>query len=504
MAKKLEEHLYRSARTKEEYVDPATLKFRLHLIAKGGGISKPEEEEDVVEAGDDRSGGGGGSVISRSSSGVQSFGLGIGRDVSSNTHSLSSFIDNNKQAKSGEHVSVGQGNFSSMAGIVGLHLSLSPPQQMRSQADRRQELQHSKEGQTLSGSPIAPANDSNFVSIAHDSSAPRQKMTEVNVIQQQRRLLLLRHSSKCTSGPSCHMQHCPQMVILWKHLKKCRDTSCKVSHCLSSKCVLNHYRKCQREGDTASCAICGPVVNHARQIDEERITRNEASGRGEDDMGADEFDTIVFSSQSQELTDSFDDMGSFHGDINIDSAVDDLFDCETTQLNNIEPIDAFPTRERNTMPKSISDDRQIIPAGGPITQDLGMPTSALHLPRNIDITQEQARKAGTMADFQAQTQVQVKNDSGSSAQELQKELDQKQLLSQLIQQQKVMICVYEIISFSPTFPHHSPYLHRQTFSARIENCNKSLRLPLICNRRNICRKSRLFASSYTHSIISSN
>ena len=35
MAKRLEEHLYRSAQTKEEYLDPSTLKKRLQLIAHG-------------------------------------------------------------------------------------------------------------------------------------------------------------------------------------------------------------------------------------------------------------------------------------------------------------------------------------------------------------------------------------------------------------------------------------------------------------------------------------
>lgn len=39
MAKKLEDHLYRSAHTKEEYVDLASLKRRLHLIAKANSIA---------------------------------------------------------------------------------------------------------------------------------------------------------------------------------------------------------------------------------------------------------------------------------------------------------------------------------------------------------------------------------------------------------------------------------------------------------------------------------
>ena len=40
MAKKLEEHLYRSALTKEEYVDQSTLKKRLQMIAHGLGVPK--------------------------------------------------------------------------------------------------------------------------------------------------------------------------------------------------------------------------------------------------------------------------------------------------------------------------------------------------------------------------------------------------------------------------------------------------------------------------------
>lgn len=40
MAKKLEEHLYRSALTKEEYVDQSTLKKRLQMIAHGLGVPR--------------------------------------------------------------------------------------------------------------------------------------------------------------------------------------------------------------------------------------------------------------------------------------------------------------------------------------------------------------------------------------------------------------------------------------------------------------------------------
>lgn len=80
------------------------------------------------------------------------------------------------------------------------------------------------------------------------------------ILQQQQRLLLLRHASKCNAGPQCSTKFCEQMVTLWKHMKTCRNKNCKTSHCLSSRCVLNHYRICKSNGRTATCEVCGPVM----------------------------------------------------------------------------------------------------------------------------------------------------------------------------------------------------------------------------------------------------
>ena len=45
---------------------------------------------------------------------------------------------------------------------------------------------------------------------------------EKNIRQQQQRLLLLRHASKCTAGPSCKTPSCAEYIQLWKHMKKCK------------------------------------------------------------------------------------------------------------------------------------------------------------------------------------------------------------------------------------------------------------------------------------------
>ena len=95
-----------------------------------------------------------------------------------------------------------------------------------------------------------------------DALAKAQKKKVIR--QQQKRLVLLRHASKCRVGPSCSIKFCPQMVVLWKHMKSCHDKSCKTAHCLSSRCVLNHYRICKGENRTETCEVCSPVMKHFR------------------------------------------------------------------------------------------------------------------------------------------------------------------------------------------------------------------------------------------------
>ena len=49
MAKRLEEHLYRSALTKEEYLNTSTLKKRLQMIAHSLGVQKNPGEKETGE-----------------------------------------------------------------------------------------------------------------------------------------------------------------------------------------------------------------------------------------------------------------------------------------------------------------------------------------------------------------------------------------------------------------------------------------------------------------------
>ena len=58
MAKSLEEHLYRSAQTKEEYLDPSTLKKRLQLIAHGLELHRSTSSGSMQSSGSQNNAGG--------------------------------------------------------------------------------------------------------------------------------------------------------------------------------------------------------------------------------------------------------------------------------------------------------------------------------------------------------------------------------------------------------------------------------------------------------------
>ena len=100
-------------------------------------------------------------------------------------------------------------------------------------------------------SPIPPCWGGNHKSIANNQS-------RIQIIkQQQQRLLLLRHASKCPlEGGYCPVTpHCASMKQLWKHIMTCQDQDCKVAHCVSSRYVLSHYSTCMDQ----ACPVCRPI-----------------------------------------------------------------------------------------------------------------------------------------------------------------------------------------------------------------------------------------------------
>ena len=76
--------------------------------------------------------------------------------------------------------------------------------------------------------------------------------------QQQQRLLLLQHASKCTVqvGEICPVTpHCALFKTLWQHVLSCKDKECTTKHCASSRYALHHYSMCKQ----SDCQVCGSI-----------------------------------------------------------------------------------------------------------------------------------------------------------------------------------------------------------------------------------------------------
>jgi E1A/CREB-binding protein len=98
--------------------------------------------------------------------------------------------------------------------------------------------------------------------------------------QQQQRLLLLRHASKCPheTGKCPVTEYCGNMKQLWKHIVSCKEQDCKIPHCVSSRFVLAHYSKCKEP----NCPVCGPVreaIKRNYEISQNFVSSNSSDGR---------------------------------------------------------------------------------------------------------------------------------------------------------------------------------------------------------------------------------
>jgi E1A/CREB-binding protein len=152
-----------------------------------------------------------------------------------------------------------------------------PPQQPQQQGQRQMMININQIQPLVSGQPVAapapqPAPPQNAQSstrpaaavsgtgagsgsVANPTQSEDHRMQVLK--QQQQRLLLLRHASKCPyENGRCRITPlCASMKQLWKHIMSCKDQECKMSHCVSSRYVLSHYSKCKDQ----NCPVCGPV-----------------------------------------------------------------------------------------------------------------------------------------------------------------------------------------------------------------------------------------------------
>lgn len=408
MAKKLEDHLYRSAHTKEEYVDLASLKHRLHLIAKAISIAG------FNDVGDDESN----VSLTGSTRGLHIAGAGM----IFNQNALT---------------------IEAMARTGWLQECYQQHNSVASSTNRQQELMQSNASQNFIStmSRLLPPD----ISINSRDKLQRQEKKNLVLLQQQRRLLLLRHASECTIGPTCATKYCSQMVTLWKHMKKCRDTSCNVSHCLSSRCILNHYLICKREEKTFSCLVCGPVMKHIHQYgdDDVNYSADEKGGAGLEDL-----DPLV--------------CDECWGD------TDPINSSTTAQLNEFDQVEIAATTALAIVSKTGSSGDESISRRGSIPQSIGITLqSSQTYPRDDNSVQEQHAQQSAMIGMQPQP-------DDRNLRVLQIELRKKQLLLMQVQQQMVRSLVHLSMALSPClFSLFILYsiIRRITYSVRVKNCS---------------------------------
>jgi Bromodomain/TAZ zinc finger len=304
MAKRLEEHLYRSAQTKEEYLDSSTLKKRLQLIAhgleshrttSGGSTDEPKASSSPAPLplqsgqsgtiGASSAGGGTSDASSKLQLQMQLAQLqqlqqlqqqqqqklgGVNKGLMDNLNPMmlkqSGLTQEDMFREQAKQLSAQQGSLSGASAsgypsVFGQAGSQMTAAQLQDSILKAQQSQSSAKLPTMSRRASSEAT----AGILKNSSKYQDPQKRKVIKQQQQRLLLLRHASKCKNGPNCKVKFCGQMVQLWKHMKKCRDKNCKTAHCLSSRCVLNHYRICKSENKTSSCEVCGPVMRQIKQ-----------------------------------------------------------------------------------------------------------------------------------------------------------------------------------------------------------------------------------------------
>lgn len=210
MANKLEERLYSSASTKEEYLDMSSLKRRLHLVAKGVDVPQLSAER------------------------VAPLLPNQGSQTSQNNSNNVPRNHNNQPCRSS---------------IEGSGSMVLNPQQ----TDTQMLLQ-------ATPNQLNPNSIKRPEGITNTQSEKRKQLA-----LQQRRLILLRHSKLCKL-PNCNTKFCSQLKTHWAHIQQCTALDCQMQHCLSSRSVLSHQYYCKRKATSDSCQICVPVKQFYRKL----------------------------------------------------------------------------------------------------------------------------------------------------------------------------------------------------------------------------------------------
>jgi E1A/CREB-binding protein len=256
MARRLEESLFRSAVSFEEYRDTQTLKKRLQALAIAMGLRAQQQKQKTDEGASvclgpnnsmDRPNQGSSAetnhgLLAEGSSGRLNTMLG----ASSTSSTLSGCVSSSASVPTSKRlVSLSEINPLMSSGTATEDRDALSIQADSGKLSRANGLDGVSLGTTTS-------RDAPIVQRPYHADQRQQVLR-----QQQQRLLLLRHASKCPheNGTCPVTPHCGGMKRLWKHIAECKDQQCQMAHCVSSRYVLSHYHRCK----DPRCAVCGPV-----------------------------------------------------------------------------------------------------------------------------------------------------------------------------------------------------------------------------------------------------
>jgi len=254
MARRLEESLFRSAQSFDEYKDTQTLKKRLQALAIAMGLraqqqKQKNEEHGPIHTGSDMNSSHAPETSGRdtNTSNVMS-GVGTDSGLSTSSHpggeiSANASIPNNRL--------VSLSDINPLMGLSSAEGNMDTST-VKGDTEMNSAVNASAALATRSSSTICTTREVSSIQRPYHADQRQQVLR-----QQQQRLLLLRHASKCPheNGTCPVTPHCAGMKRLWKHIAECKDQQCQMAHCVSSRYVLSHYHRCK----DPRCAVCGPV-----------------------------------------------------------------------------------------------------------------------------------------------------------------------------------------------------------------------------------------------------
>ena len=274
MARKLEDSLFKQANSFAEYDDESTLKHRLQLLAEKMGKTNGQRQN-MQQMGNGVMSGQPGMNMQQ----MQQMGMQYGQQPGAAYGQVGMQQMGMMPGQNGQGLQRPAHGVVDQYGQMGMNPQMTQQQQQMMMQQQQQQQMNSQgqtapkfvnmqqinplmSGQSIQGGQMQAGVGQMQQAVSGQSSSDPIRNREGEdhrrqvLKQQQQRLLLLRHASKCPHETKCSVTpHCSTMKELWKHIMSCKNHKCNVAHCVSSRYVLSHYSKCK----DVQCPVCGPV-----------------------------------------------------------------------------------------------------------------------------------------------------------------------------------------------------------------------------------------------------